>query len=107
MPYYNQSSKKKFTKELLSFLELTDQPYYITYVYNVFFDKIENLKSWNSYKIDNNIKDLLKWNYGNYVKKTQIKRAIRENHVISTELPNNIFSMNINDKPVLVNAISV
>lgn len=107
MNCYNQSAKKKFSKELLEFISLDDKPYYITYIYNSFFDKISNMKSYNSYKLDVNIKKLLKLDYGNYVRASQIKKAIRDNHTVNTELPNNIFSMNINDTANTVDSITI
>jgi hypothetical protein len=97
MTHYN-SGKKKFSKILTDYLEIENKPYYITYIYTAFLNKISNMKSYNSYKLDIITKDLLKLEYANYVRVSQIKRAIREYHILSYELPNGIYSMSTGHK---------
>ena len=102
--YY--SNKKKFTNELIEFLGIENKPYYLTYIYQVFLEKINNCQSYGSYKLNDATKSLLKWNYGTYVRSSQIKRQIREFHVISMELPNNIYSLDKFEPPVNVQVIT-
>ncbi len=106
MTHYN-SGKKKFSKELTDYLEIENKPYYITYIYTTFLDKISNMKSYNSYKLDNNAKNILKLEYANYVRVSQIKKAIREHHIFTFELPNGIYSMSTVHKVKEVDSIEI
>ena len=102
--YY--SNKKKFSNELIQFLGIENKPYFLSHIYSVFFDKINNCKSYGSYKLNDEIKTLLNWNYGSYVRASQIKRKIKEIHVISTELPNNIYCLSTLEQPTNVQVIT-
>lgn len=86
----NYCGKKIFSEELYNFLNIKKQPYYLNFIYNAFFDKIQSLKSWNSYKLDDDTKKLLNIEWGAYIKASVIKRQIKENHVVSTEIPKDI-----------------
>ena len=100
-------NKKRFSNELLEFLGLPNKPYYLTYVYNTFFDKIKNLKSYNSYKLTDDIKTMLHLDYGTYVRVSSIKRKIKEHHVKSSEVPNGIKCLNSTNMGIIVNEICV
>lgn len=102
--YY--SNKKKFSNELIQFLGIENKPYYLSHIYSIFLDKINDCKSYGSYKLNNEIKNLLVWNYGTYVRASQIKRQIKEHHVISAELPNNIYSLSTLEQPINVQVIT-
>ena len=103
-------NKKIFTRELINFLEIDNKPYYITYIYNLFFEKIESYKKFNSYCLkDENIRSLLNIsdNYGYYWNKKSIKNLIKNNHIIYNTLPDNIFSMNITDITPTIHMITI
>lgn len=86
----NYCGKKIFSEEIYNFLNIKKQPYYLNFIYNAFFEKIHSLKNWNSYKLDDNTKKLLNIEWGAYIKASVIKRQIKEHHVVSTEIPENI-----------------
>jgi hypothetical protein len=92
----NYCGKKIFSDELIKFLNIKKQPYYLNYIYNAFFEKIKNTKNWNSYKLDDDLKKMLRIEWGSYIKISVIKKQIKEYHVLSTEIPKDIiyFSKN-------------
>jgi len=92
--YNKYSSKKKFSKELINFLEIKDQPYYLTYIYSVFFEKIKNKRSYNSYRLDETEKKLLYLDYGSYIRSSTIKKMIKLHHVKHIEIPKEIYHFN-------------
>jgi len=102
-------NKKYFSKELLNFLEIDDKPYYITYIYKLFFCKIDNLKKYQSYVLTNELRELIgvpNW-HGKYFSSAFVKRSIRNNHIIYNSLPNDIYSMNISDITQIVHMITI
>ena len=86
----NYCGKKIFSDELYKFLNIKKEPYYLNYIYNAFFEKIKNTKSWNSYKLDDQTKSLLQLDWGSYFKISIIKKHIKEYHVISAQIPSEI-----------------
>ena len=100
-------NKKRFSIELLQFLGLPNKPYFLTYIYNTFFDKIKNLKSYNSYKLTDDIKTMLQLEYGTYIRISAIKRKIKEHHVKYSEVPAGIKCLNSNFLGMQVNEICV
>ena len=105
--YSKYSSKKKFSKELIEYLGINDQPYYLTYIYSVFFDKIKNKRSYNSYKLDETEKQLLCLDYGSYIRSSMIKKMIKQHHVKYIEIPQEIHHFNSNFKGVNVLEICI
>lgn len=103
----NYCGKKIFTDELYNFLNIKKQPYYLTFIYNSFLEKIKNLKNWNSYKLNDNILTLLHIEWGSYIKASVIKKQIREYHVVSTQIPTDIKCYNQNYLGVLVQEICI
>jgi len=103
----NYSNKKIFSDELYSFLNLKKQPYYLTFVYNAFFEKIKDKKSWNTYKLDDSTKKILNIQWGSYVRASIIKKQIKENHVISTEVPKDIICFKQNNYGIKVVEICI
>ena len=99
--------KKIFSDELYKFLNIKKQPYYLNYVYNSFFIKIENQKKWNSYQLNDEVKNLLNITYGNYLRASEIKKKIKEHHVISIQIPNEIKCLKSNNVGILVQEICI
>ena len=103
----NYCGKKIFSDELYNFLGIPKNPYYLNYVYNAFFEKIKNEKQWNSYKLSDDTKKLLHIEYGSYIRSYEIKRMIKQHHVISTQIPKDIMSLKQNTYGNLVQEICI
>lgn len=99
--------KKIFSNELYEYLDIPKKPYYLNFIYDAFFNKIKDSKSWNSYKLNDTVKKILHIEWGAYTKMSAIKRMIKEHHVISKQIPDGIICYKQDTSGIVVNQICI
>ena len=103
----NYCGKKIFSNELYEYLGVPNKPYYLTFIYDAFFNKIKDSKSWNSYKLNDAAKTILHIEWGAYTKASVIKRMIKQYHVLSIQIPNGIMCYKHDTAGIIVNEICI